>query len=266
MNEILNPSVITDNKEGMTSLEIAEVTGKEHKNVMRDIRNILSQGVSQLNFELSSYKQSQPNGGHKDVACYRLTPKGCLILASGYDAALREKIIDRLEILEKRFRTPQTYLEALKALVVSEEQKEQLALENRQQRRELATKDAQITELGTAITEMQPKVSYVDMVLQCRDTVQTTVIAQDYGKSAKAFNILLRNYGIQRKVGTAWVLYGKYLSNGYVQSETFTYTHKDGTQGAGVYTKWTQRGRLFLYDTLKQHGILPLVEQSSTNN
>lgn len=59
---MLTPSV---NKDGMTSLEIAEVTGKEHKNVMRDIRNLLEQGVSQLNFELSSYQQPQPNGGYK---------------------------------------------------------------------------------------------------------------------------------------------------------------------------------------------------------
>lgn len=88
----------------MTSLEIAEVTGKEHKNVMRDIRNVLDQGVSQLNFELSSYKQAQPNGGTKDIPCYQLTKKGCLILASGYDALLREKIIDRWEELETKAR------------------------------------------------------------------------------------------------------------------------------------------------------------------
>ena len=87
-------------EERMTSLQIAEVTGKEHKNVMRDIRNILEQGVSQLNFELSSYKQPQPNGGYKDVPCFKLTKKGCLILASGYDALLREKIINRWEELE----------------------------------------------------------------------------------------------------------------------------------------------------------------------
>lgn len=94
---MLTPSV---NKDGMTSLEIAEVTGKEHFNVMRDIRNILAQGVSQLNFEFSSYKQPQPNGGYKEIPMYHLTPKGCLILASGYNAVLREKIIDRLFELE----------------------------------------------------------------------------------------------------------------------------------------------------------------------
>ena len=57
MEQNLIPSAIADNKDGMTSLEIAEVTGKEHFNVMRDIRNILKKGVSQFNFELSSPHQ-----------------------------------------------------------------------------------------------------------------------------------------------------------------------------------------------------------------
>lgn len=94
---MLTPSV---NKDGITSLEIAEVTGKEHKNVMRDIRNILEQGVNQLNFELLEYKDAK--GEMRPI--YHLTPKGCLILASGYNAVLREKIIDRLFELEAKER------------------------------------------------------------------------------------------------------------------------------------------------------------------
>lgn len=91
----------------MTSLEIAEATGKNHAHIMRDIRNLLSQGVSESNFGLSSYKQAQPNGGTKNVPCYELTKKGCLILASGYDALLREKIINRWEELEIKERERQ---------------------------------------------------------------------------------------------------------------------------------------------------------------
>ena len=86
---------------GMTSLEIAEVTGKLHKNVIRDINNLLEQGVNQLNFELIKYKDAKG----EMRPCYNLTPKGCLILASGYDALLREKIINRLEELEVEKRT-----------------------------------------------------------------------------------------------------------------------------------------------------------------
>jgi len=87
-------------KETMTSIEIAEVIGKEHKNVMRDIRNILGQGVNGLNFEPVEYKDRK--GEARPM--YRLTKKGCMILASGYDALLREKIIDLWEELESKVR------------------------------------------------------------------------------------------------------------------------------------------------------------------
>lgn len=80
----------------MSSLQIAELTGKTHSHVMRDIRTILEQGVSESNFGLGSYTDANNN----PRPCYNLTKKGCLILASGYDAKLREKIIDRWEELE----------------------------------------------------------------------------------------------------------------------------------------------------------------------
>lgn len=80
----------------MSSLQIAEVTGKRHDAVLRDIRNLLEQGVGRHNFVESSYLNSQ----NKMQPCYSMTIKGCLILASGYNALLREKIINRWEELE----------------------------------------------------------------------------------------------------------------------------------------------------------------------
>lgn len=100
----MNEVIITQ-QQGMTSLQISEATGRAHSHVLRDIRGLLDKGVSESNFGLSSYQQQQPNGGYKKVPMYTLTPKGCLILASGYDPVLREKIIDKLEELtlaEKR--------------------------------------------------------------------------------------------------------------------------------------------------------------------
>lgn len=80
----------------MSSLEIANVTGKEHRNVVRDIDNLLSQGVDVLNFEQTSYTDKS----NRQQRCYNLTKKGVLILASGYNPVLREKIINRWEELE----------------------------------------------------------------------------------------------------------------------------------------------------------------------
>lgn len=99
MNQLKRLS-FADANQSMTSLEIAKITGKQHSHVLRDIRELLKQGVSESNFGLSSHKQAQPQGGYKEVSMYLLTPKGVLILASGYNALLREKIINRLEELE----------------------------------------------------------------------------------------------------------------------------------------------------------------------
>ena len=100
-------------KETMSSVEIAELTGKEHYNVIRDIRTLLEQGVAALNFEASTYKDAN----QRNRPCFNLTKKGCLILASGYDAKLREKIIDRWEELETQSRqnlqVPSSFSEAL---------------------------------------------------------------------------------------------------------------------------------------------------------
>ena len=80
----------------MSSIEVSELTGKQHSNVMRDIRSLLEQGVNQINFELVNYEDAK---GEKRPM-FNLTKKGCLILASGYNAVLREKIINRWEDLE----------------------------------------------------------------------------------------------------------------------------------------------------------------------
>lgn len=155
----------------ISSLEIAELTGKQHAHVMRDIRSLLVQGVSQSNFGLSSYKQPQPRGGYKEIPCFKLTKKGCLILASGYDALLREKIINRWEELEIEKRgpqIPQTYLEALKALVSSEEEKQSLSLEKKQLEQQNA--------------KLQPKADFADAAFATDDKV-------DIGMSAKILKL-----------------------------------------------------------------------------
>lgn len=246
-------------KETMTSLEIADVTGKQHAHIMRDIRKLLEQGVSESNFGLTSYQQAQPNGGKKDVPMYQLTKKGCLILASGYDALLREKIINRWEELETKersqYQVPQSFAEALMLAAKQQERIEE-------QQKQLEANSKEIVELNGAIAEMEPKVTYVDMILASKETVTTTQIAQDYGQSAKAFNVLLRNFGVQHKVGGQWVLYAKHLPFGYVQSDTFPIVHKNGMSGTVMHTKWTQKGRLFLYEELKKHNIMPLIEQN----
>lgn len=112
------------------------------------------------------------------------------------------------------------------------------------------------------IMELTPKASYYDVVLNCKDTVAISVIAKDYGWSAKRLNHYLHDKGIQYKQGgKIWLLYQKYAELGYTQTKTQSYPGQNGEIHAKVHTYWTQQGRLFIYDLLKQDGILPLVER-----
>jgi prophage antirepressor-like protein len=113
------------------------------------------------------------------------------------------------------------------------------------------------------IAELQPKASYYDVVLNCKDLVSVTEIAKDYGKSAKWLNEKLHELGIQFKQGgKIWLLYQKYAQKGYTSTKTQTYNGNDGEIHTKEHTYWTQKGRLFIYDKLKAENILPVMEKS----
>lgn len=116
------------------------------------------------------------------------------------------------------------------------------------------------------IAELQPKASYYDLVLNCKDLLSISEIAKDYGKSAKWMNKWLHEHGIQFKQGKIWLLYQKYAEMGYTSTKTHTYNGNDGSIHSEVHTYWTQTGRLFIYDTLKDSGILPLIERKDGEN
>lgn len=149
---------------------------------------------------------------------------------------------------------PTNFAEALQ--LAADQQKRIMALQEDNNEKTLL-----ISDMTNTINDMQSRVSYLDQILACKSTVTVTAIAQDYGMSAKAFNTLLRNFGVQHKVSKQWILYAKYLNNGYVQSKTYTFDHKDGSQGIAMTTEWTQKGRLFLYNLLKEHDVLPMIER-----
>lgn len=118
----------------------------------------------------------------------------------------------------------------------------------------------QVVEQQKVIEQLEPKASYYDLILQCKDLIATTVIAKDYGMSAKKFNSMLHDMEIQYKQGDIWVLYSKYQGQGYLKAKTHNYADGNGVQHSKEHAYWTQKGRLFLYDLLKQEGILPLIE------
>ncbi|HEO7011968.1 TPA: phage antirepressor [Streptococcus agalactiae] len=116
----------------------------------------------------------------------------------------------------------------------------------------------EVAQKNQIIQELQPKATYYDLILQSESLVAISVIAKDYGMSAKKLNSLLHELKVQYKQGNTWLLYQKYASKGYTQSKT----HPIDAERSKMHTYWTQKGRLFIYDLLKnKKGILPLIEQ-----
>ena len=111
------------------------------------------------------------------------------------------------------------------------------------------------------IAELQPKASYYDVVLNCKDLLSITEIAKDYGKSAKWLNNYLHDNKVQFKQGDIWQLYSKHAEKGYTNTKTQSFNGNDGRVHTKVHTYWTQKGRLFIYDLLKSNGIVPMIER-----
>lgn len=110
------------------------------------------------------------------------------------------------------------------------------------------------------VAEYEPKITYLDSILSSTDSVTTSQIAADYGMSARQLNKLLHGLAVQRKVGDQWLLYKKHMNQGYTKSHTTEIYKADGTPKIVMNTKWTQKGRLFIYELMKSEGYLPEID------
>ena len=272
MNEIVYRG--ESNQPLTNSKLVAEVFGKEHRNVVRDIKNLIEWGVlkneqTQM-FEETTYINEQ---NKQSYPMFIMNQDGFTLLAMGFNGKkameFKLKYIEAFNAMKRQIEqskpsVPHTYLEALKYLVKAEEEKQQLALENKKQQEQIISISKTNMELGNKITEMLPKVSYYDKILQSNATMTVTQIAQDYGMSAMKLNKELESMKIQHKVRGQWILYGKFITGGYVHSRAVDILRSDGRHDVKYNTEWTTKGRIFLYESLKAKGILPLIEQENT--
>ncbi len=111
------------------------------------------------------------------------------------------------------------------------------------------------------IGELKPKADYVDKILKSDSLVTITQIAKDYGMSGQGMNKVLHDLHIIYSCNKQWLLYSQHQAKGYTFSETVDIPREDGTTKVVMNTKWTQKGRLFLYEILKKRNLLPLIER-----
>lgn len=222
MKEIINAGELTQ-VETMTSREIAELTGKEHSNVMRDIRNIvdsLGKERGRFIFEESSYINQQ----NKEQPMYKLDKKSCLLLASGYSVVLRAKIINRWEELELKsrgqFKVPTSFAEALR---LAAEQQEQIE----QQQKQLAVQ--------------KPKVEFYDAVTDSKDTFDMAAVAKvlNMGVGRTKLFAILREHKVLRANNEPMQ---NFVDNGWMRQIETTFNLPDGTQKMYRKTVVFQKG------------------------
>ena len=172
----------------------------------------------------------------------------CMIQRSDKGKQARQYFLQ----LEKEWNTPEKVM--ARALLLANRNIESLTAANNSLKIENKAKDQQIAEL-------KPKADYTDVILQNKSLVTITSIAKDYGMSGSALNDKLHRLGVQYKMSGQWFLYSKYQDKGYTHSQTQTIVHTDGTTSVKMNTKWTQKGRLFLYELLKRNDVIPMIER-----
>ena len=262
----MNDLVIQNSKgnDVTTSLIVAQVFGKEHSKVCRDIESLsCSDSFQAANFGVSFIIRDLPNGGSKQEKMYEMTKDGFSFLVMGYTGEkagqFKERFINEFNKREQLLKS-EDYILA----------RSQEILNNRVKLME--AKVAQLEEenklQSLQLKESAPKVEYFDKALSSVGTYTATQIAKEFGWGAEALNRKLKEHGIHYKQNGQWILYAKYDGKGYTKSIPRTFTRSDGTTGSHMQTVWTEKGRKFIYElldinlkmsTMKKEDVLKLI-------
>lgn len=237
-------NLVIQNSQGRdvtTSLIVAEVFGKEHKNVLRDIENLsCSDNFNRLNFERITYKDVR----NREQTAYEMTKDGFSFLVMGYTGEkagqFKETFINEFNKREMMLKSDDYILarsqEILHNRLLLAEKQLELAQET------ISTQDTQL--------KLQaPKVKYVDDVLQSVNTYTSTQMSKELGlREAEQLHKILKEKGVMFKQSGQWMLTAKYCEHGYTKPRTHQFTRNDGSVGTSTTTVWTEKGRVFLHN------------------
>ncbi|MDG0818819.1 phage regulatory protein/antirepressor Ant [Staphylococcus equorum] len=236
----------------VSSRTVAKELERTHKNVIRDLEQILeSSNVSSLIIP-SSYKVEGQKRSYKE---YLLTKDGFTLYMFNIQGHNDFKMayINKFNEMEKQLKQPiasymiEDPVKRAEQWIAEQKEKKQLELENNMNKQK--------------VSEYEPKASYLDTILNNKSLVTVGQIAKDYGMSAQSLNKLLHDLKVQYKQSGQWLLYSNIQDKGYTHSSTTEIEHKDGSTSVRMNTKWTQKGRLFIYELLKENDILPMIEK-----
>ena len=208
----------------ITSLDIAKLTGKEHRNVLRDIRNMEPawEKLHQLKFEQMQIRENLPNNGYRLRTVYALTKLECLYIATKYDDVSRARLVLRWEELEKEdVRRKKEEVSASPKLLTTE--------------REILRKGDEIRR-GQIEKENAP----------ADGCFTISEVAEMLKTSVKELNQFLVKQDIQFRRDGRYYLTPKYEGSGFAKERAFHYFSLEGEKKERFYLVWTPEGMEFI--------------------
>ncbi|AWI45129.1 Rha family transcriptional regulator [Staphylococcus nepalensis] len=254
MQDLLTIKIENNSELGpvVSSRVLAEQLNKQHKHIKATLKEMLE---IRQNLGASIIENNYKDNMNRTQVEYLLTKKGFNMymfnIQGYYD--YKEAYIDKFEKMEEQLKQPiasymiEDPVKRAEQWIAEQKEKQQLELENSMNKQKIA--------------EYEPKASYLDTILQNKSLVTVGQIAKDYGMSAQSLNKLLHDLKVQYKQSGQWLLYSKHHNKGYTHSSTTEIEHKDGSTSVRMNTKWTQKGRLFIYELLKENDVLPIIEK-----
>lgn len=214
-----NQNLTAMDAQRMTSLEIAAITGKPHKDVLKAIRKMESAWEQECggNFSLTSEKVDMPQGGVRLIPVFSLTKAECLYVATKFNDAARARLVLRWQQLEKE--------RICKQLSGSSEPK-------------LLVTEKEILKQGDAIRRQQIE----DENRPSDGCFTISEIAKMLDTTVKAVNKKLVEEGVQYWNGGRYKLTPKYTDRGLAKDRAFHYYSLDGEKKERAYLVWTSIG------------------------
>ena len=237
------------------SREVAFMVEKDHSKLLRDIRTYTDY-LAEAKIGLGEFfiESVYMDNNNQERPCYLITKQGCEMVANKltgkkgvlFTARYVKKFNEMESMQSKNSYMIEDPIARAQAWIEEQREKQKLI--------ETAEVQAQL------IAEYEPKIGYLDKILQSKGLLTVTQIAADYGLSARELNKVLHEERVQHKVGNQWILYKNHMNNGYTKSNTINIVRTNGEPDTQMQTKWTQKGRLFIHELLERRGIIALMD------
>lgn len=243
MNALMKPN---DMPLTMTSREIAELTGKDHGNVMRDIRAMVDAISTDSNLNPCAKSTTYAGKDGRQYPQYELDKDTCLTLLLGYDAVARMKVVKRWQELEAgappalNMRDPrQMAMAALQLIEVNQEL--QATIEQQQQK----------------IAEDAPKVEGFERIAKSDGSLCITDAAKTLQVQPSKLTQLLQEKGwvYRRPMGSGWLAYQDRIQSGHLEHKVTTGEKSDGSEWTSTQVRITARGLTKLAEIMRQAGL-----------